>query len=178
MLAVQTGMRLGQLSISPALGRMADRIGNRAGNDVLPASDRPRSAVLLFFHAATAVVVCWRMDFMDRLRRTECSIAQSDAQAFAGPVSGATTNLRSVPGLSSSESNTPYIATYFTVTGLCYAANTILGGWLFDHYGQNTFLFFGSTIDYNQWIFLIGWAARCLGIFALLLVIEPRTNQL
>ncbi len=30
MLSVQTTMRLGQLSISPALGRMTDRIGNKS----------------------------------------------------------------------------------------------------------------------------------------------------
>jgi MFS family permease len=30
MLALQTAMRLGQLSVSPALGRMADRVGNKS----------------------------------------------------------------------------------------------------------------------------------------------------
>jgi MFS family permease len=79
--------------------------------------------------------------------------------------------------LSASASNTPYIAAYFTVTGLCYAANTILGGWLFDRYGNSTFIFLGGSLDYNQWIFLIGWAARCLGIMALILVIEPENKQ-
>jgi hypothetical protein len=76
-------------------------------------------------------------------------------------------------GSSSSASKTPYIAAYFTVTGLCYAANTILGGWLFDRFGKSSFELLGSTLDYNQWIFLLGWAARCMGIIALLLVIEP-----
>ena len=107
---------------------------------------------------------------MDRLRRAEHGLAQPDAQA-SRPITCATA------GSSSSASNTPYIAAYFTVTGLCYAANTILGGWLFDRYGKSSFEFFGGTLDYNQWIFLIGWAARCLGILALLLVIEPRSNK-
>jgi hypothetical protein len=80
-------------------------------------------------------------------------------------------------GSSSSVSNTPYIAAYFTLTGLCYAANTILGGWLFDRYGHSTFEFFSGTLDYNQWIFLVGWAARCLGLLALMLVIEPRGQR-
>ena len=75
--------------------------------------------------------------------------------------------------LSPDESNTPYIATFYAVTGLCYAANTIVGGVLYDRYRDHTFTFFADlTLDYYQWIFLLGWIARSLGVLVLLLVIE------
>jgi hypothetical protein len=38
-------------------------------------------------------------------------------------------------------------------------------------------IFLGNTLDYNHWIFLLGWAARCLGILALLLVVEPSNKS-
>ena len=64
-------------------------------------------------------------------------------------------------------------ATFYAVTGLCYAANTIVGGVLHDRYRDHTFTFFADlTLDYYQWIFLLGWIARSLGVLVLLLVIE------
>ncbi|MGD0655504.1 MAG: MFS transporter [Thermoguttaceae bacterium] len=161
MLAVQTAMRLGQLSISPALGRMIDRVGNKAV--MLFCLVLTVQGPLFYFFSTPQepwwFVGAWIMWI-----------------AYAGLNIGLPNlMLKLAPG----QTNTPYIAAYFTVTGLCYAANTILGGWLFDRYGNSTFEFFlGGSLDYNQWIFLIGWAARCLGIMALLLVIEPENKHL
>ncbi len=159
MLAVQTGMRLGQLGVSPALGRMTDRMGN------VP--------VMMFCLILTAQGPLFYF-FSTPGQRWWFVGAYIVWIAYAG-LNVALPNL--MLKLSPGKSNTPYIAAYFTVTGLSYAAYTILGGWLFDRYGQSTFEFLGNTLDYNQWIFLIGWLARCLGILALLLIIEPRNNQ-
>jgi MFS family permease len=170
ILAVQTGMRLGQLSISPALGRMADRVGNKTL--MLFCLVLTAEGPLCYFFSTPEApwwfVVAWFL----WIAYAGLNIGLPNLMLKLSPgKSGATA------GLSSSASNTPYIAAYFTLTGLCYAANTILGGWLFDCYGQSSFEFFGGTLDYNQFIFLIGWAARCLGILALLVVIEPRNKQ-
>jgi MFS family permease len=165
MLAVSTFMRLGQLSISPWLGRMADSMGN------VP--------IMLFCLLATAQGPLFYV-FSTPQQPWWFVGAWILWIAYAGlniALPNLMLKLASCATGSASVSNTPYIAAYFTVTGLCYAANTILGGWLFDRYGNSTFTFMGSTLDYNQWIFLIGWAARCLGLLALLLVIELRNKQ-
>jgi MFS family permease len=152
-------MRLGQLSVSPALGRMADRIGNRPVMlfCLLLTAQGP-----LFYLFSTPEQPWWFIG------------AWIVWVAYAG-LNVALPNL--MLKLSPGQSNTPYIAAYFTITGLCYAANTILGGWLFDSYGNCHFEIFGNTLDYNKSIFLVGWLARCMGIFALLLLIEPRGNN-
>ena len=74
--------------------------------------------------------------------------------------------------LSPGRSNTPYIAMFYAVTGLCYAANTIIGGFLLDRYGHCTWTCFGVVLDYYEGVFLLGWIARSLGALVLLLVIE------
>ena len=170
MLAVQTAMRLGQLSISPALGRMADRVGNKS---VMLFCLVLTAQGPLFYLFSTPQEPWWFAGaWIVWIAYAGLNIGLPNLMLKLSPdPSGATS------GLSSSASNTPYIAAYFTVTGLCYAANTILGGWLFDRYGHSTFIFLGGTLDYNHWIFLIGWAARCLGIIALLLVIEPKNKR-
>ncbi len=160
MLSVQTVMRLGQLSTSPSLGRMADRIGNKSV--MLFCLVLTAQGPLFYFFSSPQTpwwfIGAWILWI-----------------AYAGLNVGLPNlMLKLAPG----QSNTPYIAAYFTVTGLCYAGNTILGGWLFDRYGRSTFSFFGGSLDYNHWIFLLGWAARCLGVVALLLVIEPRKRAI
>jgi MFS family permease len=79
--------------------------------------------------------------------------------------------------LSPRDSNTPYLATYYALTGLCYAASTIAGGELLDRFHQAPFFLWGQhvVLDYYQYCFLLGWATRSLGVLVLLLVIErPR----
>jgi len=172
ILYMQTTMRLGQLSISPALGRMTDRIGNKS---VMLFCLVLTAQGPLFYFFSTPQAPWWFVGawivwiayagLNIGLPNLMLKLAPGQTSSATGKSSGATG--------SASASNTPYIAAHFTVTGLCYAANTILGGWLFDRYGTSSFEFFGGTLDYNQCIFLLGWAARCLGIIALLLVIEP-----
>ncbi|MGA2061290.1 MAG: MFS transporter [Thermoguttaceae bacterium] len=176
MLAVSTAMRLGQLSISPALGRMCDRIGNKS---VMLFCLVLTAQGPLFYFFSTPQAPWWFVGaWIVWIAYAGLNIGLPNLMLKLAPdrSSGATGKASGATG-SASASNTPYIAAYFTVTGLCYAANTILGGWLFDRFGTSTFEFLGGTLDYNQWIFLLGWMARCSGIIALLLVIEPRSNK-
>lgn len=157
MLALKAAMGCGQLTVSPWLGRLADRVGNRPVmfGCLLLVSQGP----LFYFFASPEqwwwIVFAWVVWI-----------------AYAG-LNVCLPNL--MLKLSPGGSNTPYIAAYYAVTGLCYAVNVILGGVLSDRYGDSTWAFFGSvTLDYYQCIFLLGWVARSLGLLALLLVIERR----
>ncbi|HUT08855.1 MAG TPA: MFS transporter [Thermoguttaceae bacterium] len=155
MLAMQTGMRLGQFTVSPFLGRLADRAGNRPVmmGSLLLVAQGP-----LFYFFATPAQPWWLVG------------AWTVWIAYAG-LNVCLPNL--MLKLSPEGSNTPYIATYFAVTGLCYAVHTIVGGALSDRYGESTFSFFGGVAcDYYQLLFLAGWIARSLGLIVLLVVIE------
>ena len=79
--------------------------------------------------------------------------------------------------LSPEQSNTPYIAAFYAVTGLCYAASTIVGGAIIDHYRMDTFSLAGYGLSYFAGLFLFGWLRRSFGALLLLLVIEPPTKR-
>jgi MFS family permease len=181
MLAVQTAMRLGQLGVSPGLGRMADRIGNKSM--MLFCLVLTAQGPLFYFFSTpqgpwwfVGAWIAWIAYAGLNIGLPNLMLKLAPGQSSTATDPAGVSNKPCATG-SASVSNTPYIAAYFTVTGLCYAVNTILGGWLFDRFGQNTFSLFGSTIDYNHWIFLLGWIARCLGIIALLIVIEPGVSR-
>ena len=75
--------------------------------------------------------------------------------------------------LSPEKSNTPYIATYFSVSGLMMAAGTILGGTLFDRFGDWRFVLPGNLVlDYYHYSFFFGWLTRTMGMLVLWLVVE------
>jgi MFS family permease len=165
ILALQTGMRGGQLTVSPWLGRLADRAGNRPvmGVCLLLAATGP-----LFYLAATPEDWWW------------IAGAWVVWIAYAGLNVGLPNLLLRV---SPRAADTPYIAAYYAVTGLCYAASTIAGGELLDRTRDLTLSLFGDnlTLGFYQWSFLVGWITRSLGVLVLLLVIErphelPRTE--
>jgi MFS family permease len=160
MLGLQTGMRGGQLSISPYAGKLADRIGNRP---VMLASLLLVAAGPLFFLVATPRQWWWFVG------------AWIVWIAYAG-LNVCLPNL--MLKLSPAESNTPYIAAYYTVTGLCYAASTIVGGALLDWLRPQEFVLFGGALvlDFYQYSFLFGWITRSLGVLVLLLVIEDHAR--
>ena len=161
MLAMQTGMRIGQVTVSPWLGRLADRAGNR-----------PVMLACLFLVAQGPLFYL----FSSPGQRWWIVGAWIVWIAYAG-INVCLPNL--MLKLSPEKSNTPYIATFYAVTGLCYAANTILGGALFDRYGHTTWSGLGGvSLGYYQGIFLLGWIARSLGLLVLLLVIEGRGPRL
>jgi len=154
LLAMQTGMRLGQLAVSPWLGRLADRVGNRPVmlGCLLLVAQGP-----LFYAFSTPDQRWWIVG------------AWAVWIAYAG-INVCLPNL--MFKLSPGQSNAPYIATFYAVTGVCYAANTILGGALFDRLGDWSGTCLGFELDYYRLIFLLGWIARSLGLLVLLLVIE------
>jgi hypothetical protein len=77
--------------------------------------------------------------------------------------------------LAPDESNTPYIAAFYAITGLCYAASTIVGGAAVDSLrGLSIPLFHtGVSLDFYSYVFLFGSVARSLGVVLLLMVVEP-----
>jgi len=158
MLLLRTGMRCGQVVVSPWMGRLADRWGNRpviAGSLLLVATGP------LFFLAATPRQWWWFVG------------AWVVWIAYAG-INVALPNL--LLRLSPRAENAPHIATYFAATGLCYAAGTILGGAALDHLGGQTFAILGyaTRLDFYQYSFLLGWLARSLGVVLLFSAVVER----
>lgn len=158
MLVLRTMTRIGEFTISPPMGRLADRWGNRP---VLIVSLLVAAQGPLFYFFATPEHWWWLVG------------AWLAWIAYAG-VNVALPNL--MLALSPREANGPYIAMYYAVTGLCYAASTIVGGALADHCRDMTFsLGDGRTLDCYSAIFLFGWITRMLGAAVLTWVIEgPR----
>ena len=153
MLVMQTGMRLGQLAISPRMGQLADKLGNRP---VMAVSLLLVSSGPLFYYFATPAHRWWL------------------AGAWVAWIAYAGLNV-CLPNLmlklSPQRSNTPYIATYFAITGLCYAASTIIGGWLFDEYAESM-----GPVFYD-YCFLFGWITRSFGVVVLLLMVKRDHND-
>ena len=165
MLAVKVGMRTGQFAISPWMGRLADRVGNRP---VMLACLPVVASGPLFYFLSGAEQPAWASNLLV-------------AGAWAAWIAYAGLNV-CLPNLmlklSPDESNTPYIATYFSISGLCLAVGTIVGGTAFDWFRDTLFVLPGSTIslDYYHFSFLFGWITRTMGVLLLLLIIEPNTN--
>jgi MFS family permease len=157
-LALPTGMRLGQWVVSPWLGRLADRVGNRP---VMIVSQLLVGAGLLCFAPATPrhwgwLIVGWTLWV-----------------AYAG-LNVCLPNL--MLRLSPERANGPYIAAFDGVRGLCYAASTVLGGLLVDRYGAEGMRVAGVWLGFFPSLFLMGGLMRSLGAALLLLVIEARAE--
>jgi MFS family permease len=160
MLSMKVGMRIGQLGISPAMGRLADRVGNRP---VMLASLPLVALGPLFYFFSGPGQPDW-------VARTLVAAAWASWIAYAG-LNVCLPNL--MLKLSPRESNTPYIAAFYSVSGLMVAAGAILGGTLLDRFGQWQFaLPGGPTVDFYHFSFLFGWLTRTLGVLVLWMVIE------
>ncbi len=151
MLALQTAMRCGQWLASPRLGRLADRLGNRA---VMIATLPIVASGLLFYALATQEQPWW------------LAAAWAAWIAYAG-LNVCLPNL--ILKLAPRESNTSYIAAFYAVTGLCVAASTVFGGWALDQWLGKTFVLWpGATFSVSyQHVFLFGWLARTAGVLFL-----------
>jgi MFS family permease len=156
LLWLRTGVRLSQMAVGPWVGRLIDRWGNRPvmiGGVLLVAQ-----APLFFFMASREqpwwIVGAWVM----WIAWIGLSIGEPNL------------TLKLARGRSSAS----YIALWFTVTGLCFAASTVVGGALLDHYRDTMFLWLGHFhLDCYRTAFLLGWMARCSAALLLLLVVEP-----
>jgi MFS family permease len=158
-LTLQTGMRLGQWGISPRVGAWADRFGNRP---VMILSQLLVAAGLLFFAAATPEHWQWLIG------------AWVLWIAYAG-LNVCLPNL--LLKLSPERSNASYIAAFYAITGLCYAASSIAGGWLLDTCRTGTFSLGGGWLRFFACLFILGWAMRSFGALILLWVIEPERGR-
>ena len=144
------------MAVGPWVGRMTDRLGNRAvmiGSLLLLAQ-----APLFFFLASPQrpwwIAGAWVMS----IAWVGLNIGQPNLMLKLAP----------------RQTNTPYIAVWFSVTGLCYAVSTVLGGLLFDHYREVSFTLGRFVLDYYHLSFLLAWVFRSLGVLVLcLLVVEP-----
>jgi hypothetical protein len=159
-LVLQVMLRIGQLAVSPWIGRMADRHGNRL---VMGLSVPLIAAAPLCYFVATPsepwwIVGAWMLWI-----------------AYVGINVGLPNLLLKV---SPRGANTTYIATYYAVNGLALAASTIAGGLLFDALGGRWFYVPGlGSQDYWHAAFVGSWIARSLGLLVLWVVVEPDAEQ-
>jgi MFS family permease len=155
-LSLQTTMRIGQSLVSPFCGRVADRYGNRP---VMMVCQVLVAAGLLCFPMATREFWGW------------WAAAWILWIAYAGLNVGLPNLMLK---LSPGESNTPYIAAFYAITGLCYATSTILGGWAVDRFCDGTITVLGNrfVLDGFTTLFLLGFVARCIGAILLYWIVE------
>jgi MFS family permease len=160
MLWLKTGLRVGQMAVGPWTGRLIDRLGHRAVmiGSLLLVAQGP-----LFYFLASRGPWWWMVGaWVMWIAWVGLNIGQPGLMLKLAP----------------RQTNTPYIALWFTVTGLCYAASTILGGLLFDRYRDFTFTWAGRfTLDYYQMAFLLGWLLRSAGVLVLLRVVEGERRK-
>jgi len=162
MLSMKVGMRIGQLAISPTVGRLADRWGNRP---VMLAAIPLVALGPLFYFLSGPGQPGWVAGLF-------VAAAWAAWIAYVG-LNVCLPNL--MLKLSPQESNTPYIAAYYSVSGLMMAAGTLLGGALFDRLGQWRFVLPGGpAVDYYHYAFLFGWVTRSMGVVVLWMVLEER----
>lgn len=157
MLALETGMRLGQLAVSPRLGRLADRLGNRP---VMFVSLAITASGPLFYFLSTPAEPWWF------------------AGAWLAWIAYAGLNV-GLPNLTLKlaprEHNAAYVATFDAASGVCLAAGALLGGLACDWFRSAPFVLFGETVTaaaFYRLTFLAGWIARSLGLVLLLWVVE------
>jgi MFS family permease len=159
LLILRTLMRVGQYAVSPWLGRLTDRIGYRP---ILGICLPIVAAGTLFYQAATPDHAWWI------------------AGAWAAWIAYAGINI-ALPGLmlktSPAENRAGYVAAFYTVSGLCVAAGTIAGGYLFDAIADWQLVLADGRFTLQRYglFFIGGWLARTLGVAILLAVAEPPT---
>jgi MFS family permease len=155
-MALPTAMRLGQLAVSPWLGRIADRWGNKR----LMAACLPLVALgPLFFCAAVPRQPWWIIGaWVVWIAYAGINVGQPNLMLKLAP----------------RQSSAAYVAAFHAVTGLMVAGSRIAGGCLIDHFSGRQFrLFPGSWgLDVFQVSFLLGAVARILGLLLLVPIRE------
>lgn len=148
LLLLQTGMRCGQWTVAPWLGRLADHLGNRK---IMGASLTFVAAGPLFYAMATPDAPGWI------------------AGAWACWIAWAGLNV-CLPNLmltlAPRDRNVPFIAAYYATTGLCMAVCAIAAGELNDRCRDVEWIVWplASPIGFLTATFLVGAVARASAI--------------
>ncbi len=158
MNSLKTGLRLGQWTLAPTAGRLADRLGNRS---VMIASYLAIAQGPLFYLLATPAAPWWIV------------VAWIAWIAWVG-MNVCLPNL--MLELSPADGDTPYIAVFYAIDGLFHATSVVLGGLLYDVFRANPPDWSSNLgLDYFAAIFILGWILRLSGVVVLwTFVREPR----
>lgn len=157
MQAMQLGMRAGQLALSPTLGRVADKFGNRP---VLELSQLIVALGPLFYFLASPQQPWW------------IAGAWVVWIAYAG-MNVCLPNL--MLKLAPPDDNSGYISACEALSGLMYGLSAIAGGVAFDQLRDAKFHLLVGTTEINHFglLFLLGALARATGVTWIALVDEP-----
>jgi Na+/melibiose symporter-like transporter len=154
-------LRGAQVLLSPWVGRLTDRLGNRP---VMMVSLALVAAGPLFYMIAQPSQPSWFVG------------AWVLWTAYVGINVGQPALMLK---LSPREGNTPHIATFHAVTGLCMALSAVLGGWLFDTWRGTSVAIPGTkfVLSYFHVAFLSAWLLRTAGVLLLSWVPEPTSRR-
>jgi len=154
--AMRTVMRLGQIGLSPLVGKFVDRFGNRP-------------ALIL----AQLLVACGPASFLLASPETWWLLwgAWLLWIAYVGLNVGLPNlMLKLAPG----GKYAAYVASYYAVTSLCHAISVVLGGLLYNYLSSlDQIDVAGLRVDHYQVMFWAGWMTRLLGVVWLVRIIEP-----
>ncbi len=149
------GMRLGQIALTPWIGRFSDRYGNRP---VLFASQALVAFGPLFYLLATRAQPWW------------LGGAFAVWSAYAG-LNICLPNL--TLKLSRDGNYAAYSAAYFALSGVAYGLATYLGGWLVDLFNYDRFYVGRFRLDNFGYLFYVGWITRLLALVLIFAIDEP-----
>lgn len=152
---LSTMMRVGQMSLSPLVGYAADRYGNRP---VAMLAQLVTATGPLFFILATPERPWWLIGaYLAWSAYVGLNVCLPNLMLKLAPQAGSN-----------------YVAAYFALSGLCYAASTLASGWLFDAVKSMPAVEIGPlALDHFALLFLAGWFTRTLGVFILATLREP-----
>ena len=160
MAVMRTVMQLGQLGLSPIVGRWADRFGNRP---VLQASQAIVAVSLLFFLFASDTSPALRWLILGGF------VLWS---AYAGiNVCFYNLMLKLPP---KGEERSPYVSAHEATGSITYAVSTVAGGYALDLLrGPEGSVYLPSGISPFAALFLVGFVLRMVGVLLLGWINEP-----
>ena len=164
MAVMRTVMQLGQLGLSPVVGRWADRFGNRP---VLQVSQAIVAVSLLFFLFAsdTSTVMRWLI--------LGGFVLWS---AYAGINIGLYNLMLKLPP--KGEDRSPYVAAHEATGSITYAVSTVAGGYALDLLrGPAGSVYLPVGISPFAALFIAGFVLRIVGVSLLGRIKEPGTRS-
>ena len=167
LMSLRSTMRLGQISISPTMGRLADSIGNRP---IMIVCQLIVATGPAFYLLATPAAPWWVAGaWLAWIAYAGLNVCLPNLM-----IKLATVDQRTV------EQRAAYIATYFAITGVVYGLSTIAGAWLVNEYRDATFQIADMTDAWDIYdvMFLVGWIGRTASVLLIFRIIEPGAKSL